>query len=31
GKPHPDDALAGRSGKWYRKVLPTRWIAEYWQ
>ncbi|RDK82854.1 UNVERIFIED_ORG: hypothetical protein DFO82_2155 [Idiomarina abyssalis] len=31
GKPHPDDALEGRSGKWYRKVLPTKWIAEYWR
>lgn len=27
----PDDALAGRSGKWYRKVLPTGWIADYWR
>lgn len=31
GRPHPDDALAGRSGKWYRKVLPTTWIGEYWR
>jgi hypothetical protein len=31
GKPHPDDAVRGKSGKWYRKVLPTRWIAEYWR
>ncbi|WP_297835112.1 hypothetical protein [Thermomonas sp.] len=31
GHPHPDEALAGRSGKWFRKVRPTRWIAEYWR
>lgn len=31
GRPHPDDALAGRSGKWFRKVLPTTWISEYWR
>ncbi|WP_411357924.1 glycosyltransferase family protein [Pseudidiomarina salilacus] len=31
GRPHPDDAIAGRSGKWYRKVLPTEWIKEYWR
>jgi hypothetical protein len=30
GRPHPDDALQGRSGKWYRKVLPTTWIGDYW-
>jgi hypothetical protein len=27
----PDDALVGRSGKWYRKVLPTGWIADHWR
>lgn len=31
GKPHPDDAVEGRSGKWYRKVLPTSWVKKYWQ
>ena len=31
GKPNPPDAIKGRSGKWYRKVLPTPWIAEHWQ
>lgn len=31
GKPHPDDAIAGRSGKWYRRVPPTPWVAEHWR
>lgn len=31
GNPNPPDAIAGRSGKWYRKVLPTPWVAEHWQ
>ncbi|MGY0504045.1 hypothetical protein [Luteimonas sp. e5] len=31
GKPYPEDAIAGRSGKWYRKVLPTPWVAEHWR
>ncbi|MBS0229402.1 MAG: glycosyltransferase [Proteobacteria bacterium] len=31
GRPFPDDALAGRSGKWFRKVRPTPWIAEHWR
>jgi hypothetical protein len=30
GLPNPPDALVGRSGKWYRRVLPTPWIAENW-
>lgn len=31
GKPNPPDAIAGVSGKWYRKVLPTPWVAEHWR
>jgi hypothetical protein len=31
GKPNPPDAIAGRSGKWYRRVLPTPWVAEFWR
>ncbi len=31
GLPNPPDALVGRSGKWYRRVLPTPWIAENWK
>ncbi|MFT4924787.1 MAG: hypothetical protein ACI8WB_000871 [Phenylobacterium sp.] len=31
GNPNPPDAIVGHSGKWYRKVLPTPWIAEHWQ
>jgi hypothetical protein len=30
GNPNPPDAIVGRSGKWYRKVLPTSWVAEHW-
>lgn len=31
GKPNPPDAVAGVSGKWYRRVLPTQWVAEHWR
>lgn len=31
GNPNPPDAIAGHSGKWYRKVLPTAWVADYWR
>lgn len=31
GHPHPDEALRGISGKWYRRVLPTLWIGEHWR
>ncbi len=31
GEVNPPDAIAGRGGKWYRYVLPSRWIAEHWQ
>ncbi|TNF61209.1 MAG: glycosyltransferase [Burkholderiales bacterium] len=31
GKPNPPDAIAGVSGKWYRRVLPTDWVAEHWR
>lgn len=31
GLPNPPDALAGRSGKWYRWVKPTAWIAQHWR
>jgi hypothetical protein len=31
GKPNPPDAIAGVSGRWYRRVLPTRWVAEHWR
>ncbi|WP_198009808.1 hypothetical protein [Legionella tunisiensis] len=30
GKPNPHEAILGKSGKWYRKVLPVNWIEEYW-
>ena len=31
GKPNPPDAIAGRSGKWYRRVLPVAWVDELWR
>ena len=31
GHPHPDEAMAGKSGSWKRAVRPTPWIAEHWR
>lgn len=31
GHPNPDEALAGRTGKWYRAMRPTPWIKNYWR
>lgn len=31
GKPHPDAAAAGKSGKWYRHVKPVQWITDNWR
>lgn len=31
GKPNPPDVIEGRSGKWYRRVLPVQWVAEHWR
>jgi hypothetical protein len=31
GRPNPPDAIIGKSGKWYRRVLPVRWVAERWR
>ena len=31
GEVNPPDAIVGGRGKWYRKVLPTPWIGEYWR
>jgi hypothetical protein len=31
GKPDPDDAIAGTSGKWYRRFKPATWVAEHWR
>ena len=27
----PAIAIAGVSGKWYRRVLPTQWVADHWR
>lgn len=31
GEVNPHDAIKGGGGKWYRKVLPSPWIEEYWK
>lgn len=31
GKPNPDQAIMGHSGKWFRKIKPAPWITEHWQ
>ena len=31
GKPNPPDAIAGVSGKWSRRVMPTQWVADHWR
>jgi len=31
GKPNPPDAIIGRSGKWYRRVIPVAWVDELWR
>ncbi len=31
GKPNPPDAIIGRSGKWYRRVIPVKWVDELWR
>ena len=30
GLPNPPEAIAGRSGKWYRHIQPSPWIKDYW-
>lgn len=31
GRPNPDDVIAGRSGKWYRRVIPVDWVEDLWR
>jgi hypothetical protein len=31
GKPNPPDAIAGISGKWYRRIIPTQWVKDHWR
>lgn len=31
GRPNPPEVIAGISGKWYRRVPPTPWVAEHWR
>ncbi len=30
GKPEPEEAASGISGKWYRYFRPARWINKHW-
>lgn len=31
GKPDPHEAIAGKSGKWYRRFKPADWISDHWR
>jgi alpha-N-acetylglucosamine transferase len=31
GHPHPDEAIIGKTGKWYRFALPALWVRDIWQ
>lgn len=31
GLPSPPEAIKGISGKWYRHIQPSPWIAKYWK
>ncbi len=31
GLPNPAEAIKGISGKWYRHIQPSPWIADYWK
>lgn len=31
GLPNPPEAIKGVSGKWYRHIKPSPWIADYWK
>lgn len=31
GHPHPDEAIRGTTGKWYRFMRPTPWIKDFWR
>lgn len=30
GHPHPDEAIAGKTGKWYRFAKPAQWVKNFW-
>jgi len=30
GNPNPDDAIQGKSGKWFRPMKPCTWIEKHW-
>lgn len=30
GHPHPDEAIRGHSGKWYRFMNPAPWVRDLW-
>lgn len=31
GHPHPDEAIKGITGKWYRTARPAPWVKDAWQ
>jgi hypothetical protein len=30
GQPNPPEAIKGESGKWFRPIKPSPWIADFW-
>lgn len=30
GHPHPDEAIEGKTGKWYRFARPASWVKDFW-
>jgi hypothetical protein len=30
GHPHPDEAIIGKTGKWYRFAKPALWVKNFW-
>lgn len=31
GEVNPHDAISGGGGKWYRHILPSKWIEQHWR
>jgi alpha-N-acetylglucosamine transferase len=31
GHPNPEEAIVGKTGKWYRFAHPAKWILDYWK
>jgi hypothetical protein len=31
GKPNPEDVINGKSGKFFRRVVPVQWVSDHWR